>query len=100
MSSRSQQELSRHINTLCTKIKSRMIGQAGDHASAQYVEAHFRKLGLRVLDNTMPCVGWDLLSCGMTVDGKKLPAVGQMYSPAGKVYAPLVLVEVQIADSE
>jgi hypothetical protein len=33
------------------------------------------------------------------VDGKKLPAVGQMYSPAGKVRAPLVLCEVQAADS-
>ena len=98
MNGESEKQLSKHINALCTKITSRMIGQPGDHASAAYAEAHFRKLGLRVLDNTMACVGWDLLATSLRVDGKSVPAIGQMYSPSGTARAPLVLVESDLPD--
>jgi hypothetical protein len=77
-----------------------MIGTPGDEKSAAYVEAHFLRLGLKVISHSMPCTGWDLISTKLRVDGRSFPAVGNMYSPAGKVRAPLVLSEPDIADGQ
>jgi hypothetical protein len=77
-----------------------MIGTPGDEKSAAYVEAHFLRLGLKVISHVMPCTGWDLISTKLRVDGRSLPAIGNMYSPAGKVRAPLVLSEPDIEDGQ
>ncbi len=98
MTARTERELRRHIRAICTRIHSRMIGTPGDHASAQYVEEHFRSLGLRVASNTMRCTGWDLLATSLRVDGRALPAIGNMYSPAGTARGPLRLAEPDISD--
>ena len=100
MSQESQRALRKHINVLCRKIGSRMIGTPGDEKSAAYVEAHFLRLGLKVISHVMPCTGWDLLSTKLRVDGRTFAAIGNMYSPAGKVRAPLVLSEPDIADGQ
>lgn len=96
----SARSLKKHVRALCTDIPSRMIGQPGDHASAQYVEDHYRGLGLTVLRNRMTCVGWDLESTRLEVDGRGFAAVGNMYSPAGKAAGTLVLTEPDVGIRE
>jgi hypothetical protein len=100
MSQESRRAVRAHINALCRRIGSRMIGTPGDTAAAAYVQAHFETCGLEVISHTMPCEGWDLVSTKLRVDGTPFPAIGNMYSPAGKVHAPLVLCEPDVADSD
>ena len=89
-----------HLKALCTDIGPRMIGTKGDHDSARYVEEVFRYHGLDVISHTMPCVGWDLRSTMLSVDGRRFPAIGNMYSPAGRAAGTLVLSEPDIADDD
>jgi aminopeptidase YwaD len=89
-----------HLEALCTDIGPRMIGTKGDHDSARYVEEVFRYHGLDVISHAMPCVGWDLRSTVLSVDGRRFPAIGNMYSPAGRTAGTLVLSEPDIPDGD
>ena len=90
--------LKKHVAEVCGRIGGRMIGTPGDHASARYMEDRFREYGLEVISHTMKCVGWDLESTALRVAGRSFPAIGNMYSPAGRGTGRLVLSEPVIPD--
>lgn len=91
-----------HVRTLSVEIGPRLIGTAGHHAAAAYLERHLAQAGLAVERQPIPCPNWEEGPASVQVDGLTLPAYANTFSPAATVTAPTLalgtLAELKAAD--
>ena len=96
------QTASNHVRQLAVGIGSRTLGSAGHHAAAGYITAHFAEAGLAVERQEIPCPNWAEISSTLELDGQRLDAYANTFSPSGEASAPTVplgtLAELRAAD--
>jgi aminopeptidase YwaD len=97
-------ELSRHLNRLCVEIGPRPIGSPGDHAAADYIQGVLLASGLDAEVQGFECPAWEHQGTDLTLDGERVEAAANAFSPACDVSAPCVAVgtvaELEAADLE
>lgn len=91
-----------HLKHLCVEIGPRPVGSAANHAAADYVEAAFQAAGLEVERQEFPCPDWVEEDTLLEMDGQRLVAAANAFSPPCDVAAPAValgtLAELEAAD--
>jgi aminopeptidase YwaD len=88
----SNRETLRHLERLAGEIGIRTIGSSGDHAAAAYIEGVFRAAGLSVTFQDYPCPDWEAVFTTLALDGERLEAAANTFSPACDVKARTVAV--------
>jgi aminopeptidase YwaD len=95
-------EISRHLNRLCVEIGPRPIGSPGDHAAAGYIQEVLLASGLDVEVQEFECPAWEDQGTDLTLDGERVEAAANAFSPACDVSAPSValgtVAELEAAD--
>lgn len=91
-----------HLEHLCAEIGPRPVGSAANHAAADHIEAVFRAAGLEVERQDFPCPDWIEEDTLLQMDGQRLEAAANAFSPPCDVAAPAVavgtLTELEAAD--
>ncbi len=94
--------LSAHLQRVCGEIGPRPIGSPGDRAAADYIRRAFRASGLEIEEQRHPCPAWREEETHLELNGERLVAAANAYSPGVEVLAPTVaaatLVELESAD--
>lgn len=86
------QQLFDHLNYLSAQLGPRPSGSAANRAAAGYIQTVFEKLGLEVELQEFSCPSWEDLGTIVELDGARLVAAANAYSPACDVIAPTVAV--------
>jgi aminopeptidase YwaD len=81
-----------HIKHLAVQIGSRLIGSPGNHAAADYVDGIFRKCGLSVERQEIPCPEWVEEHTSLILEGERLEASANTFSPSCNISASIVPV--------
>lgn len=81
-----------HLHRLAADIGPRPAGSAGNRAAAEYIRSVFESCGLPVELQEIPCPAWEEGQTLLEVDGQRLDAVANAFSPACNVSAPAVAV--------
>jgi len=91
-----------HLNYVSETIGARPIGSASNLATAEYIQNVFDDLGLETRKQKFECPSWSLEKVQFDLNGTKLPAVANTFSPPGDIIAPIVsvstLTELERAD--
>jgi Iap family predicted aminopeptidase len=99
-----EKEIWRHLNRLCVEIGPRPIGSPGDQAAADYIREVLLAAGLDVEIQGFECPAWEHQRTDLILDGKRVEAAANAFSPACDVSAPSVAVgtmpELEAADLE
>jgi aminopeptidase YwaD len=97
-------EFTKHLNRLCVEIGPRPIGSPGDHAAADYIQEVLLASGLDVEVQEFECPAWEDQGTDLTLDGEKVEAAANAFSPTCDVSAPSValgtVAELEVADLE
>ncbi len=80
----------RHLRHLCLEIGARPVGSAANHAAADYVEAVFLAAGLVVERQEFACPDWVEEDTILELDGQRLEAAANAFSPPCNVVAASV----------
>jgi aminopeptidase YwaD len=95
-------EILRHLNRLCVEIGPRPIGSPGDHAAADYIQEVLLASGLDMEVQEFECPAWEDQGTDLTLDGERVEAAANAFSPACDVSAPSValgtVAELEAAD--
>ncbi|MEM7539423.1 MAG: M28 family peptidase, partial [Chloroflexota bacterium] len=95
-------QLQQHLSHLAGAIGCRLIGTAGNHAAADYIEQVFTNANLAVRRQTYPCPAWKVEECNLTVAGFVRIASANTFSPFCDIRAKLAIVrtveELEAAD--
>jgi aminopeptidase YwaD len=95
-------ELTKHLNRLCVEIGPRPIGSPGDHAAAGYIQEVLLASGLDVEAQEFECPAWEDQGTDLILDGERVEAAANAFSPACNVSAPSValgtVAELEAAD--
>ncbi|HEX2986599.1 MAG TPA: M28 family peptidase [Chloroflexota bacterium] len=78
-----------HLRRLC-EIGPRPIGSKANHAAAEYIRGVFRSAGLEVVDQTFQCPDWETRESWAEIEGLRLRAEANVFSPSVDVTAPTV----------
>ena len=81
-----------HLHRLCVEIGPRPSGSPGNQAAAEYIQSVFQGCGLEVEMQEFACPAWEELSTSLELNGNRLAAAANAYSPPCNVAAPLVPV--------
>ena len=84
--------LMRHLEHLCVEIGPRPVGSGGNQAAAEYIRSVFEASGLEVVAQQFPCPAWEEEETRLELDGRKLDAAANVFSPPCDVTAPAVVV--------
>jgi aminopeptidase YwaD len=91
-----------HVRHLSVDVGPRPVGSAANHAAAGYVEDVFRSAGLEVERQAFACPDWVAEDTLLELDGRRLAAAANAFSPSCDVTAPAVPVgteaELEAAD--
>jgi aminopeptidase YwaD len=97
-----ESELMAHVEKLCVEIGPRMTGTAANKAAGAYIRGVFERAGLEVEEQWIDCPTWTHDRTILTLDGERLDAAANTFSPACDVTAPTVAVctvaELEAAD--
>ena len=95
-------EAMKHLEYLCLKIGPRPVGSEGNQAAADYIKGVFEASGLEVEVQEIPCPAWEHRYTRLELDGERLDAAANAFSPSCDVVAPVVAVgtvaELEAAD--
>jgi aminopeptidase YwaD len=83
-----EMEISRHLNRLCAEIGARPIGSPGDHAAAGYIQDVLLAAGLDVEVQGFECPAWEHQGTDLTLDGERMEAAANAFSPECDIFAP------------
>ena len=83
-------EAMKHLEHLCVEIGPRPIGSEGNQAAANYIESTFETCGLEVEVQEIPCPAWEHEGTRLELDGERLDAAANAFSPPCDVAAPIV----------
>jgi aminopeptidase YwaD len=86
------QEAIAHVRRLSVDIGPRPLGSPGNRAAADYIEAVFQNAGLQVERQPFPCIDWDCEETVLELDGRRLEAAANWFSPSCDVAGALVPV--------
>jgi aminopeptidase YwaD len=102
MASDVETRLLNHLTHLCVEIGPRPSGSEGNHAAAKYIQCTFRAAGLDVEEQRYDCPAWQYGETWLALDGERLEAAANVFSPPCDVVAPAVAVgtvaELEAAD--
>ena len=91
-----------HLKHLCVEIGPRPLGSAANHAAADYIWHAFQAAGLEVERQAFPCPDWVEEDTLLELDGQRLEAVANAFSPPCDLVAPAqaigTLAELEAAD--
>ncbi len=91
-----------HLRHLCVEIGPRPVGSATNHVAADYVEGAFRAASLEVERQEFACPDWVEEDTFLELEGQRLQAAANAFSPPCDVVAPAVavgtLTELEAAD--
>ncbi len=97
-----ESELMAHVETLCVEIGPRMTGTAANEAAGAYIRGVFERAGLEVEEQRFTCPTWTHEETILTLEGERLDAAANTFSPACDVTAPTIAVctvaELEAAD--
>ncbi len=85
-----EQKLFDHLNYLSAQLGPRPSGSRSNQAASEYIQAVFEQLGLDVERQEFTCPSWEDLDTKVELDGARLVAAANAYSPACDVVAPTV----------
>jgi Iap family predicted aminopeptidase len=92
----------RHLERLCVEIGPRPIGSKGNHVAADYIQNVFQAAGLDVERQEFPCPDWEHEETRLEVDGHRLGAAANWFSPPCDITASSValgtIAELEAAD--
>src|SRR5512139_231114 len=78
-----------HLNKLCVEIGARPIGTRGNFEAADYITQVLRSAGLEVSEQRFDCPAWQAEAVTLDLNGERLEAIANFFSPACAVAAPL-----------
>jgi len=84
--------LMKHLEHLCIEIGPRPVGSKGNQAAADYIRGVFEANGLEVEAQVFPCPAWEEEETRLELDGGRLDAAANAFSPPCDVTAPAVVV--------
>lgn len=91
-----------HLEHLCAKIGPRPIGSKGNQAAASYIQSVFEASGLGVEVQEFSCPAWEHKGTRLELDGERLDAAANVFSPPCDVVAPAVtmgtVAELDVAE--
>jgi aminopeptidase YwaD len=91
-----------HVHRLAGDIGNRTMGSPGNHAAADYIADIFKSAGLAVEFQAFPCPDWAEEFTLLELEGEKLDAAANAFSPSCDVTAPTVAIgtlgELEAAD--
>jgi aminopeptidase YwaD len=82
----------KHLEHLCVGIGPRPVGSGGNQAAADYIRNVFEASGLEVEAQQFPCPAWEEEETRLELDGHRLDAAANAFSPPCDVTAPAVVV--------
>jgi hypothetical protein len=102
MDSSLESELTAHLHKLSVEIGPRMMGSSADRASAEYIRQVFQNAGLEVEEQRWDCPYWTVDETVLELDGQRLPASANTFSPPCDVSAPMAAVSTmaELASAE
>lgn len=77
-----------HLRFLSETIGPRPVGSELYQKAADYIDRAFRQAGLRLEEVQYECVDWQHRKTTLALNGERLPAVANVYSPSCDVMAP------------
>ncbi len=80
-----------HLLALTGWPEGRPVGSPANHAAEAYIAAALEEAGYAVERQAFDCVDWRLESVELWANGAAQPVVGNPYSPAADVTAPVVV---------
>jgi aminopeptidase YwaD len=90
MTANLETKLMDHLRRLCIEIGPRPIGSKQNQAAAAYIQSSLEACGLAVERQEFPCPLWKEIYTQLEVDGQRLVAVANHFSPPCDVTAPAV----------
>ena len=81
-----------HVKRLAFQIGSRVIGSSGNRAAADYIDGIFRQCGLSVERQDIPCPDWVEEGTDLILEGERLEASANTFSPSCNISALIVPV--------
>jgi aminopeptidase YwaD len=78
----------RHLERLCVEIGPRPIGSRRNQAATDYIQNIFEASGLGVELQEFPCPAWEAKETRLELDGDRLDAAANVFSPPCDVVAP------------
>lgn len=94
--------LMEHLHTLCERIGERPGGSPANHEAARYIRQTFQAAGLEVEEQSFPSPAWVDRQTTLTMNGRRLEAAANAYSPpcdvAGPIEASSTLAELERAE--
>jgi aminopeptidase YwaD len=91
----------KHLEHLCVEIGPRPVGSKGNQAAADYIQSVFEASGLEVEAQAFACPTWGEGGTRLELDGRRLDAAANVFSPSCDVTAPGVIIstmtELEIA---
>jgi Iap family predicted aminopeptidase len=82
----------KHLEHLCIEIGPRPVGSGGNQAAADYIRNVFEASGLEVDAQAFPCPAWEEEETRLELDGGRLDAAANAFSPPCDVTASAVVV--------
>jgi len=80
----------KHLEHLCVEIGPRPVGSKGNQAAADHIRSVFEATGLEVEMQEFPCPAWEEKDTRLELDGRRLDAAANAFSPPCDVTAPAV----------
>jgi Iap family predicted aminopeptidase len=81
-----------HVKYLAVQIGSRPIGSTANLAAADYISKVFKRSGLSVERQEIPCPEWIEMRTSLQLDGELLEASANTFSPSCDIYARITPV--------
>jgi len=95
-------ELTHHLERLVVEIGERQAGSPAAHAAGAYIQQVFQDAGLEVEEQRYDCPAWRPGETWLAIDGRRLEAAANTFSPACDVSGPTVaactLAELEAAE--
>jgi aminopeptidase YwaD len=92
----------KHLERLCVEIGPRPVGSKANQAAASYIQSVFETCGLEVEVQEFACPTWEHVDTHLELDGERLVAAANAFSPSCDVAAPTVAIgtvaELEVAE--
>jgi aminopeptidase YwaD len=82
----------KHLEHLCVEIGPRPVGSKGNQAAAYYIQSVFEASGLEVEIQEFACPTWEEEETRLELNGHRLDAAANVFSPPCDVTAPAVII--------
>jgi aminopeptidase YwaD len=82
----------KHLEHLCVEIGPRPVGSKANQAATDYIQSVFEASGLEVEMQEFACPTWGEGGTRLELDGRRLDAAANVFSPPCDVTAPSVII--------